>query len=417
MNNAVNIPWGAVVQGGPPSWQQQAKSLPLVLAQKFDGRSSFASVEQDCQLFIRLLTELPTDESLSVGRHSGFSTQIETLLYGDEVHAIASLTSDGESSVILQSLSSSWATYDTHDPALAIDASIHSYILRYAKIDTDLRAFVLPDSDDVAPDGCQMHFIRPQNWGFRPTTTGTFAWTVSRLEPASHSIMRNAYCSTNPVLLPPYRSPFEPPVTSDRGDPLQCVPPLKHARATLERRLCSMTNPLHAEELCYWPALALGRCRLFGVNVGDESDFTLAPEPFSHASSWLMKRLRVLIRWAENIEQLRDRGRAYVDQNLALELLEIRMDAHAAYLALDEAYAAARFVGEVEADAMGRRLHQVRRLIDRLDGNLQNQIPLLRLAAGTRLLENWRRLLAPAYRDLPPWWLNGCLGLEADALA
>jgi hypothetical protein len=58
---------------------------------------------------------------------------------------------------------------------------------------------------------------------------------------------------------------------------------------------------------------------------------------------------------------------------------------------------------------MGRRLNQVRRLIDRLDGNLQNQLPLLRLAASTRLLENWRRLLAPAYRDCPPWWLDGCL--------
>jgi DEAD/DEAH box helicase domain-containing protein len=222
-------------------------------------------------------------------------------------------------------------------------------------------------------------------------------------------MMRNAYYSANPVLLPPYRSTFEPPVTSDRGDPLQCVPPLKHARATLERRLCSTTNALHAEEFCYWPALALGRCRLFGVNVGDESDFTLAPEPFSLASSWLLKRLRGLIRWARDIDQLRNRGGAYVDQNLALELLEIRMDAHAAYIALDEAYAAARFTGEVEADAMGRRLHQVRRLIDRLDGNLQNQIPLLRLAASTRLLENWRRLLAPAYRDCPPWWLDGCL--------
>jgi hypothetical protein len=409
MKTVVTIPWNAVVQGGPPSWQQQAKSLPLVVAQNYEGRSTFATVDQDYRLFIRLLAELPTGESLSVGRRSGCSTRIETLLYGDEVHAIASLTSDGESSVVLQSLSSSWAAYDTHDPALAIDALIHSYILRYALLDADLRAFVLPDCDDVAADGCRMHFIRPQNWGFRPTTTGTFAWTVSRLEPASPPIMQNAYCSTNPILLPPYHSPFEPPVMSDRGDPLQCVPPLKHARATLERRLCSMTNPLHAEELCYWPALALGRCRLFGVNPGDESDFTLAPEPFSHASSWLMKRLRVLIRWAGDIEQRRDRGGAYVDQNLALELLEARMDAHATYLSLDEAYAAARATAQPQADAMARRLKQVRRMIDLFDGNLQNQIPLLRLAASTRLLENWRRLLAPPHRTLPPWWLDGCL--------
>src|SRR5260221_85403 len=194
MKTVVTISWNTVVEGCSLSWQQQAKNLPLVVAQNYEGRSTFATLDDDWHLFVRLLAELPTDKSLSVGRRSGCSTRIETLLYGDEVHAIASLTSDGESSVVLQSLSSSWAAFDTHDPALAIDALIHSYILRYAPLDGDLRAFVLPECDDVAADGCHMHFIRPQNWGFRPTATGTFAWMVSRLEPASPPIMQNAYC-------------------------------------------------------------------------------------------------------------------------------------------------------------------------------------------------------------------------------
>ena len=105
-----------------------------------------------------------------------------------------------------------------------------------------------------------------------------------------------------------------------------------------------------------------------------------------------------------------DIGGAYAAEHLALELLEARMDAHAAYLALDEAYAAALYDGSPEVPAMSRRLTQVRRLINLFDGNLQKNLPLLRLAASTYLLDNWRRLLAPTYRDCPPWWLDGCIG-------
>jgi hypothetical protein len=405
MNTVVNIPWNAVVDGDcARSSQQQAKELPLVVSRNFDGRSNFNKF--DGEFFVRLLTKLPTDQTLSVGRRYGQSMRVESLLYGDETNAIVSLTSDGESSVVLQALWSSWVASETHDPALAIDALIHSYILRYAWFDADLRAFVLPDDEAVASDGCGMHFIRPENWGFRPITSGASAWTASRPELTSPATMRNAYCTTKPVLLPPFRSPFETPQSPDRGDPFQCLPPLRHSRQTLEKRLCSTTIAPQAEELCYWPALALGRCRLFGVKVEDETDFTLAPEAFLHASSHLIRHLRGLIRWSREVEELRNRGGACVDQNLAIELLEIRTDAHATCLALDEAYAAALYEGLAEAPAMGRRMHQVRRLIDILDGNLRKSIPLLRLAASTQLLKNWRRLLAPEYREMIPWWMG-----------
>jgi hypothetical protein len=398
MKTAVNIPWDALVETDLSSRQHAAKCLPLVVSQNYEARSSVPFA--DARSFIRLLESLPTSESLSIRHGSGSSARIDSILYSDEIHAIAMLTSDGESSVVLQSISSSWAVHDTHDPALAADALIRTYVLRYARLDADAGALVLPALDEPNTED-RTDFIRPLNWGFRSTTTDAYAWTASRLDP-DMSTMRNAYCSENDVLVSPYRSPFDPPLTSDRGDPLQCLPPLRHVRATLERRFCSKTNSLHAEELCYWPALALGRCRLFGVQIDDASDFTLAPTVFFHASRWLMKRMSLAIRWAERAEELRKLGGAYFDQNLALELLELRMDAHAAYQALDEAYAAARYESYPQADAMGRRLNQVRRIINLFDGNLKKQLPLLRLAASTFLLENWRRLLAPSHRASPP---------------
>lgn len=156
----------------------------------------------------------------------------------------------------------------------------------------------------------------------------------------------------------------------------------------------------------YWLALVLGRCRLFGVRLEPSDDFTLTPPAFGEAATILVEHLKHLLIERPCAQQ----WGAHVERVVALEMLETRMDAHATYLALDEAYAAALHDGSPEAHRMSRRLHQVRRLIELFDGNLQKNLPLLRLAASTYLLDNWRRLLAPSHRDCPPWWLDGCIG-------
>jgi hypothetical protein len=277
-------------------------------------------------------------------------------------------------------------------------------VLRYARLDADVRAFVPHDQDGDEPT---MQFTRPENWGFRPHTTGS-RW-ASVLPPTDEPHLVNCYCSSASVLRPPHRSPFDEP-PPDRGDPLQCLPPLMHTRATLESQLCSETLDPNAEAMCYRTVLALGRCRLFGVKVAEECDFTPGPLAFGHASRQLIEHLLGLIESFADLDKRVDEVGAYGHRNIALELLEARMDAHAAYLALDEAYAAALYDGSPEVPAMSRRLAQVRRLINLFDGNLQKNLPLLRLAASTYLLDNWRRLLAPTHRDCPPWWLDGCIG-------
>jgi hypothetical protein len=415
MKTAVTIPWGAVVEGCPPS--PKAKALPLVVSRHCNSRSQGPAAHYD---WISKTANASSASSLAVGRRSGGSALVELLLVGAEAEAVATLTSDGETSVVVQSLRAPLGTSESFDSDLATDELVRTYVLRYARMDADVRAFVVPDADGGEhrdDDGRKpMQFMRPENWGFRPltattttTTNPTTSWRMSHLSPSEGSHLVNCYCSSNAVLRPPHRNPFDEP-PPDRGDPLQCLPPLMHVRAALESGLCSQTYEPHAESLCYWPVLALGRCRLFGVKVAEDQDFTPGPEVFAHASRRLRERLIAILESFADLDGRIVRQGAYGHANLALELLEARMDAHAAYLALDEAYAAALYDGSPEAPAMSRRLTQVRRLINLFDGNLQKNLPLLRLAASTYLLDNWRRLLAPAHRDCPPWWLDGCIG-------
>ena len=88
MNTAVNIPWDAVVQGGPSSAD---KRLPLVV-------SDSCRTDGVVTLVARLEDSLRS--SMAMISRSAFSSLLELPLPDEGVTAI--LTSDGEKSVILQ---------------------------------------------------------------------------------------------------------------------------------------------------------------------------------------------------------------------------------------------------------------------------------------------------------------------------
>jgi hypothetical protein len=276
-------------------------------------------------------------------------------------------------------------------------------VARHAQLDADACAFVL------SPEGFEGRDMNPATLGFSGSSTA-MRWTADGLftpwppgkptPPASPGIAQ-----------PRYRDPFEESEPSaDRGDPFQCLPQLNQT-ATACRRVRSAMQCAgaqtrvrlagHLHQLTQSLALDLGRCRLFGVSP--EVDFTLDPRAFEMASTGLIEKLSRMLRRMDRV--IEKTSATETARETALQLLELRTDTHATCLALDEAYAAALYEGKAEATAMGRRMHQVRRLIGILDGNLRKNIPLLRLAASTQLLKNWRRLLAPKYRALPPWWL------------
>lgn len=394
MKTANTIPWEAVVEGCPSS---KARCLPLVVSQ--------SCANFDPSVVANLLASPPAgrveDALMAMASRSNNSTLLELLLH--QPGSIAQLTSDGKTSVILQTFSRPLSACRFASSALSRDAFARTYVARYARFDADARAFITSDpiEEDDGNANPRYEFLNPTSWGFSPTSTKT----SSSMHWTAHNLFRSptppkAHVKPSHVTRQRFKDIFEEP-TIDRGDPFQCIPQLRQLKTICERSLTAV----HAHDV----ALSLGRCRLFGVKLADTEDFTLTPAAFERAAAELIDLVKGASRWATQLETTADSYSPYLHRNLALELLEIRMDAHAAYFALDEAYAAGIYECEPAAEMMGRRLNQVRRVISLFDGNLQKQIPLLRLAASTFLLENWRRLLAPAYRDLPPWWLDGCL--------
>jgi len=274
------------------------------------------------------------------------------------------------------------------------------HVARHARLDADARAFVIPPR--------ALEEMEPASWGFSPSPVG-MRWTADGLFTTCPP-GKPSWPATPGLTRPRFHDLCEQPETSaavDRGDPFRCLPQLSQTASDCQRVLGLLARgsvdaqsrsrlALHLRDLAANLALDLGRCRLFGVSP--EADFTLAPRAFEFASTRLIETL---------MRVLRRTDRVGTSPDAALRLLEIRTDAHATFLALDEAYAAARYEGASEAPAMGRRLHQVRRIINLLDDNLRNIRPLLSSADDTELTENWRRLLAPEYRGIAPWWMAG----------
>jgi len=412
MKTAHTIPWEAVVEGCPPS---KAKRLPLVVSRFCanihpsiiaDALNNVAGLNSEPAQHAGLGAPgddpdspvKPRNAALAMISRTAKSVLVE--LSFPQQGDVATLTSDGETSVILQACARPLFTSRLEKFEYRRDAFARTYVARYARLNADFHTFIANEpAEEIRNFNPEYQFLNPTSWGFSPTSTNT----ISSMHWTAHNLFRSPTPPKSPAKQPPatrqrFKDIFEEP-TIDRGDPFQCIPQLRQFRT-----LCQNSSS-YAQSL----AQSLGRCRLFGVRLSDTEDFTLSPLSFDHAASSLIDYLKEACQWASEIQSTADGYSAYLLRNLALELLEIRMDAHATYLALDEAYAAATYECEPTADAMGRKLNQVRRVINLFDGNLQKQLPLLRLAASTFLLENWRRLLAPTYRDLPPWWLDGCL--------
>lgn len=396
MNTAVTIPWEAVVEGCPPS--PKAKALPLVVSSACRSEPDAAVLETIGQAF---------EKPLAIAVRGPSSSRVMVMLPCEGWGA--TLTSDGETSVVLQA--TSWITAARMHPKCDMrrGAIARTFVARHARLDADHRRFVVPapteNGDKRLP---HVEFLRPNCWGFSPTPRGLH-WTGEGMFASSPSTAtRHGFDATRPRFRDCFDSPAPDP---DRGDPFLCLPQLRQYRDACENSAAAPTPPSQVDQLCHLLAVGLGRCRLFGVTPPPEQDFTLSLKALDRAMrGQAVAHLRAAVHASRSLPETLDLASAYSHHNLVLDLLETRMDAHAAYLALDEAYAAAVYDGSPEAPAMSRRLTQVRRLINLFDGNLQKNLPLLRLAASTYLLDNWRRLLAPAHRDCPPWWLDGCIG-------
>jgi hypothetical protein len=170
-------------------------------------------------------------------------------------------------------------------------------------------------------------------------------------------------------------------------------------------------------------AVALGRCRLHGVALPPEDDGVLPLEIAQAAAARLIDGLGEAGLIARGLGERFDEATDPIEiEDLCLELLSVRMDAWAAFLAIDEAYAAA-LEDEDKDEALPSRLMPLLDAIDRYDEALLDQLDVLSIVARTPALGNWRARLAPEFAESLPWFLDRTViereaaQIEREALA
>ena len=113
---------------------------------------------------------------------------------------------------------------------------------------------------------------------------------------------------------------------------------------------------------------------------------------------------------AQRLEQRLDRVDGEVEANdLCFDLLEARMEAWAAFVAIDEAYQACLVERSAQRAEFATVIDRLLDQTEELDRQMQDQLALLSLVAPYPLLDNWRKLLGKPYENVLPWWLDGSL--------
>lgn len=154
-------------------------------------------------------------------------------------------------------------------------------------------------------------------------------------------------------------------------------------------------------------AIAIGHCRLFGVEPVD-FDGTLPLAVGVAAAQELCDRAAQWTRQADDLYKNWSAQDSFGKHDLCATLLERRMDAWAALVALDETHTLV--VGEEHPcetflAVWGRALE----CVDEFDEALQEQVETLSTVLDLPLVENWRKLLVAPYNAVLPWWLDGTL--------
>jgi hypothetical protein len=189
---------------------------------------------------------------------------------------------------------------------------------------------------------------------------------------------------------------------------------LAHALAQPELAdVTSDTEPVR--RAAYWLAVVLGNCRLRGLDLGDRDGSLPAPVALA-AGRWLVD---LLGHWSQDARRLEERLQEATDteaNDACFDLLEARMEAWAAFVAIDEAYQTSLAGWQARQAEFGELIDMLLDGIEELDRRMQGQTDLLSLVAPYPLLDNWKRSLGPTYAEVLPWWLDGTLEAAARVL-
>ncbi|MDW8223309.1 MAG: hypothetical protein RMJ82_10200 [Gemmatales bacterium] len=165
-------------------------------------------------------------------------------------------------------------------------------------------------------------------------------------------------------------------------------------------------------------AVALGYCRLYDITLGEE-DGVLPKAIAQVAAVALASQLDNLIQDAENLPQRWDETEEPSERDeLCLSLLEERMNAQAAYIAIEEALLEAQSEGEISWAEYSMTLDSLIQRLEQIDQALRtpDRLHILSTVAHYPLLRNWRQMLGGDYRFAQFWWLSGQLERWAEAL-
>jgi len=157
-------------------------------------------------------------------------------------------------------------------------------------------------------------------------------------------------------------------------------------------------------------AVALGYCRVFGLDVG-EDDGTLPALEAIAAIEALEERVAELAEAVETLAQRWDDAPVGEEDAICADVLEQRMDLWVAMAAVGEAACEAFVDADPLWEILHDKLHGLAEKIEAVDCQIQQKetLELLSTLVGTELLSNWRQLLVEPYRSFAPYWLDGTL--------
>lgn len=174
-------------------------------------------------------------------------------------------------------------------------------------------------------------------------------------------------------------------------------------------------NPsAEAKQAALRVATNLGYCRLFGLEAGEADGILPVAEALGAAEAladFLDESITQVTRYPEEW----DNTLGEEAEDLTIEILERRMDAWAAHVAISEAALRATLEQEPGLPALLAAQERYQAKTRQLDAQMQTPevLELLSTVIDTYILENWRALLAEPYSLSLPYWLDGTL--EATA--
>jgi hypothetical protein len=166
----------------------------------------------------------------------------------------------------------------------------------------------------------------------------------------------------------------------------------------------------------YSLAVALGYCRLHGLDLGEDGGVL----PFEVAQAAMTRAIAGLENLVEIAGELPARAAGAADsieiETLCLNLLRRRLEMWAAFVAIDEAYAAALHENDDCDAALPSRLVPLLDAIDRYDEALLRQLDVLSIVARIPMLAKWKDQLAAEFQMFLPWFLDGTIEQRAQEI-